>query len=160
MQEVGIGAVGLGRLGYVHARNIARHVPRAKLIAVCDMQADLAKATAEELGCAYYADVRKMLENKEIDAVCIATPTALHVDPVLAVVETQKPLFCEKPLADNLVDTLDLARRIKAAGIICQMGFQRRFDPPFAEAAQMIRAGAIGKPVYFNTFARDPFPPP
>ena len=46
MKDLGIGAVGLGRLGYVHARNIARSVPRAKLIAVCDMQEELAKAAA------------------------------------------------------------------------------------------------------------------
>ncbi len=160
MKDLGIGSVGLGRLGYVHARNIARHVPRAKLIAVCDMQEDLAKATAEELGCACYTDIRKMLENKDIDAVCVATPTAYHVDPVTAVIEAKKPLFCEKPLADNLEDTVTLAQKIKDSGILCQMGFQRRFDPPFAEAEQMIREGAIGKPVYFSTFARDPFPPP
>jgi scyllo-inositol 2-dehydrogenase (NAD+) len=160
MEDLGIGSVGLGRLGYVHARNIARHVPRAKLIAVCDMQEDLAQTTAKELGCAYYTDIRKMLENKDIDAVCVATPTAYHVDPVTAVTEAGKPLFCEKPLADNLDDTLKLAQLIKDSRILCQIGFQRRFDPPFAEAEQMIRDGVIGKPVYYSAFARDPFPPP
>jgi scyllo-inositol 2-dehydrogenase (NAD+) len=160
MKDVGVGSVGLGRLGYVHARNIARAVPRAKLIAVCDMQEDLAKTTAEELNCKYYTDVRKMLADKDIDAVCVATPTAYHVDPVTAVVEAKKPLFCEKPLADNLNDTLKLATLIKDSGILCQMGFQRRFDPPFAEAEQMIRDGVIGKPVYYSAFSRDPFPPP
>ncbi len=160
MKDLGIGAVGLGRLGYVHACNIARHVPRAKLVAVCDMQDDLAKATAAELGCTYYTDIRKMLENTDIDAVCVATPTAYHVDPVTAVVEAKKPLFCEKPLADNLNDSLHLANIIKDSGILFQIGFQRRFDPPFAEAEKMIREGAIGKPVYYSAFARDPFPPP
>ena len=85
MTDIGIGAVGLGRLGYVHARNIARHVPRAKLVAVCDMQEDLAQTAAEELGCTYYTDIRQMLENKDINAVCVATPTAYHVDPVTRV---------------------------------------------------------------------------
>lgn len=160
MNDIGIGAVGLGRLGYVHAYNFARRVPHARLVAVCDTQADLAKATADELGCVFYTDVRQMLENKEIDAVCVTTPTAHHVDPVLAVVEAQKPLFCEKPLADNWDDTLRLAQAIKDAGIRCQMGFQRRFDPPYAEAVQMIKDGVIGKPVYFCAFSRDPFPPP
>lgn len=160
MKEIGIGAVGLGRLGYVHARNIARTVPRAQLIAVCDMQEDLARTTAAELGCKSYTDIHKMLENNDIDAVCIATPTGYHVDPVTAVADAGKPLFCEKPLADNMADTLRLATVIKEAGILCQMGFQRRFDPPYAEAKQMIRDGAIGKPVYFCAFSRDPFPPP
>jgi scyllo-inositol 2-dehydrogenase (NAD+) len=160
MKDIGIGVVGLGRLGYVHAFNLARQVPHAKLIAVCDMQADLAQATAAELGCRHYTEIRQMLANQDIDAVCVTTPTAYHVDPVQAVAEAGKPLFCEKPLADNWDDTVRLAKIIKDAGILCQMGFQRRFDPPYAEAAQMIRAGAIGKPVYFCSFSRDPFPPP
>ena len=92
MEDLGMGAVGLGRLGYVHAQNIARSVPRAKLIAVCDMQEELAKAAAEELGCTYYTDIHYMLENQNIDAVCVATPTAYHVDPVIAVTEAKKPL--------------------------------------------------------------------
>lgn len=159
MKDLGIGAIGLGRLGYVHALNIAR-TRRAKLVAVCDMQEELAKKTAVELGCTYYTDVCKMLENPDIDAVCVATPTAYHFDPVTAVAEAKKPLFCEKPLADNLEDTLRLAQVIKEAGILCQMGFQRRFDPPCAEAAQMIREGVIGRPTYISSFSRDPFPPP
>lgn len=159
MHELGMAVVGLGRLGYVHALNIA-HTPCARLIAVCDMQAELAQKTASEFGCACYTDVRNMLENPEIDAVCVATPTAYHVDSVKAVVEAKKPLFCEKPLADNLDDTLRLAKMIQDAGIICQMGFQRRFDPPCAEAAHMIQTGRIGKPVYISSFSRDPFPPP
>ncbi len=159
MNDIGIGAIGLGRLGYVHALNIAR-TPSAKLIAVCDVQEELARQTAREFRCAYYTDVRKMLENNEIDAVCVATPTAYHVEPVTAVAEAKKPLFCEKPLADNLADTLHLAQVIKEAGILCQMGFQRRFDPPVAQAAQMIREGDIGKPTYITSFSRDPFPPP
>ncbi len=159
MKDIGMGAVGLGRLGYVHALNLAR-TPRAQLVAVCDTQEDLAKKVSGELGCKYYTNVRTMLEDKDIDAVCVTTPTAYHVDPVIAVAEAKKPLFCEKPLADNLEDTLHLAQVIKDAGIICQIGFQRRFDPPSAEAAQMIREGVIGKPTYITSVSRDPFPPP
>jgi scyllo-inositol 2-dehydrogenase (NAD+) len=159
MNDLGVGAVGLGRLGYVHAINLSR-TPRAKLIAICDMQEDLAKKVAAELGCRYYTDIREMLENTDIEAVSVATPTALHVDPVTAVMEAGKPLFCEKPLADNLDDTLRLVAAIKDSGILCQVGFQRRFDPPCAEAAQMIQEGVIGKPVFYSAFSRDPFPPP
>ena len=159
MKDIGMGAVGLGRLGYVHALNISR-TPGAKLIAVCDMQEELAQKTAQELGCKYYTNIHKMLEDRNIDAVCVATPTAYHVDPVVAVAEAKKPMFCEKPLADNLDHTLRLAQIIKDAEIFCQMGFQRRFDPPVAEAAQLIREGAIGKPAYLTSFSRDPFPPP
>ncbi|MCD6122163.1 MAG: Gfo/Idh/MocA family oxidoreductase [Spirochaetales bacterium] len=160
MNDIGIGVVGLGRLGYVHARNIAREVPNAKLVAVCDIDEDKANNTSRELGCKPYNNVNKMLEDKDIDAVCVVTPTSLHVDPVTAVAEAGKPLFCEKPLAGTLSDNLKLSKLIKKAGIICQMGFMRRFDPPCAEAEVMIKEGAIGKPVYFCGFSRDPFPAP
>ena len=160
MKDVGIGVIGLGRLGYVHAYNAARRTPHAKLIAVCDMVEDLAKETAKELGCKYYTNMYKMLEDKDIDAVCVVTPTGHHVEPVTAVAQAKKPLFCEKPLAGTIEDNLHLARVIKDAGIICQIGFNRRFDPPYVEAEQMIIDGVIGKPVYFNGFSRDPFPPP
>jgi scyllo-inositol 2-dehydrogenase (NAD+) len=159
MQELGIGVVGLGRLGYVHARNISQ-TPRARLIAVCDQQEKLARQVAQELNCVWYADVRRMLENRDIQAVCVVTPTAHHVGPVAAVVRAEKPLFCEKPLAGSLEDTLRLADLIKDSGITCQIGFQRRFDPPHAEAQRMIQRGEIGRPVYINGFSRDPFPPP
>ncbi len=159
MSDLGIGVVGLGRLGYVHAVNAAK-AKRGRLVAVCDQQEDLAASTARELGCSSYTDLNRMLENQDIDAVCVVTPTALHVDPIQAVVEAGKPLFCEKPLASTLDDTLMLAQLIKQSGILCQIGFHRRFDPPVAEAEAMIREGIIGKPVFISAFMRDPFPPP
>jgi predicted dehydrogenase len=123
------------------------------------MQGDLAEAKAEEFGCLSYTDYNEMVENKDIDAVCVVTPTHLHVEPVAAVVGAGKALFCEKPLAHNMDDTLKLARLIKEAGILCQMGFMSRYDPPYMEAEQMVKDGVIGKPVYYGGFSRDPFPP-
>lgn len=160
MKELGVGVLGLGRLGQVHAHNLARRVKRAQLIAVCDLVENLARDTAGELGCRYYTDLESMLDDKSIDAVVVATPTALHVDPVTKVAEAGKALFCEKPLASTLEDNLHLARVIKDAGITCQIGFNRRFDPDFVQAEQLIREGAIGQPTYFYSVMRDPFPPP
>lgn len=159
MKDLGIGVVGLGRLGYVHALNVSR-LPKAKLVAVCDMDEVLVTGTAEELGCKAYTDVRRMLEDRDVEAVCVVTPTAYHLDPVTAVTESGKPLFLEKPLAATLGENLKIEELIRSSGIKCQIGFQRRFDPDFAAAEQMIREGAIGTPVYINAYARDPFPPP
>lgn len=160
MKDVGIAVIGLGRLGYVHAFNVARRTPHARLVAVCDMEEDLARATADELGCRYYTDMHRMLEDKDVDAVCVVTPTGHHVEPVTAVAAAGKPMFVEKPLAGTMEDNRHLAKLIKDAGVTCQIGFNRRFDPPYVEAEQMILDGAIGKPVFFNGFSRDPFPPP
>ncbi|MEE9306939.1 MAG: Gfo/Idh/MocA family oxidoreductase [Spirochaetia bacterium] len=160
MNEVGIAVVGLGRMGRVHALNAARLVPGARLVAVCDRDEALARKTAEDLGCTYYTELKDMLEQKSIDAVCVATPTGLHVEPVEVVVQAGTPLFCEKPLAGNLEDTLYLVKLIKESGIKCQVGFNKRFDPAYAEAKRLIRGGAIGKPVFMSGYARDPHPPP
>lgn len=160
MEDVRVGVVGLGRLGYVHAQNLARNIKQAKLTAVCDVDAELATKTAEEFGCKSYTDVKKIVEDSDVEAVCVVTPTADHVEPVTAVVLTGKPLFCEKPLASTLDDSIKLADLIKNAGIPCQIGFMRRYDPPCAQAKVMIAEGAIGSPVYFCGFSRDPLPPP
>jgi len=160
MKEVSIGIVGLGRLGYVHAHNLARNIKQAKLTAVCDLDTELANKTAEEFGCKSYTNVEKLVEDRDVDAVCVVTPTTNHVEPVTAVAQSGKPLFCEKPLASTLHDSLKLADLIKKAGIPCQIGFMRRYDPPCAKAKVLIAEGAIGIPTYFCGFSRDPFPPP
>ena len=151
--------IGLGRLGYVHAYNI-KHSIKADLIAVCDIDEKLAIKTSKEFECAAYSDIYQLLKRKDIDAVCLVTPTAYHFEPVTAVVQAKLPLFCEKPLADNIADNIKLAKMIKKSGIKFQIGFNRRFDPDNAIAEKMIREGYIGKPVFFNAFSRDPFPPP
>jgi predicted dehydrogenase len=159
MNDLGVGVVGLGRLGYVHAANVAK-LPSARLVAVCDMDRELAGRTADELSCKAYTDIRTMLDDREIDAVCVVTPTAYHLDPVSAVAQSGKPLFLEKPLAASMEESRQIAEIIRDSGIKCQIGFQRRFDPAHAEAKQMIEDGVIGTPVYISAYARDPFPPP
>lgn len=158
--SVRFGVIGLGRLGYVHAQNLARNVPNARLTAVCDIDEDLSAEAARNFGCKAYSDMNKLIEDPDVDAVCVVTPTAHHVKPVTAVVQSGKPLFCDKPLASNLEDTIELVKLIKAGGNPCQIGFMRRFDPPCARAKTLIAEGAIGRPVYFCGFSRDPVPPP
>lgn len=159
MEDIGVAVVGLGRLGYVHALNLKK-THAAKLTAVCDMDSDLAESTAAELSCKAYTDIRSMLDDPNVEAVCVVTPTAYHLDPVSAVAQSGKPLFLEKPLASSMDESRKIEEIIRTSGIKCQVGFQRRFDPAFAEAQQMIRQGAIGKPVYISAYSRDPFPPP
>ena len=159
MNDIGIGVVGLGRLGYVHASNVAK-LPSARLSAVCDVDESLAQSTAKAIGCKWYTNVKDMVNDTDIDAVCVVTPTAYHLEPVSVVAQSGKPLFLEKPLAASLSESKKVMEIIQQSGIKCQIGFQRRFDPDYAKARQMIHEGAIGKPVYINGYARDPFPPP
>lgn len=160
MNDVGVAVIGLGRLGHMHAYNLARRVPHARLVAVCDVQEDLARALASDLGCRAYSNYDELLGDPDVDAACVVTPSGAHVQPAEAVAAAGKALFCEKPLASTLQDNEHLAEVIRRAGIKCQVGFMRRFDPAYTEAENMIRDGAIGKPVFYGGIARDPFPPP
>ncbi len=159
-EKLGIGVVGLGRLGRLHAEHAARGLDNTRLVAVCDALGELAAAAARDLACRAYGSVEALLEDREVEAVVVATPSALHARPVLAIVSARRPLFCEKPLGASLAETLALARAIKESGVPFQVGFNRRYDSAFRRAEAIVRSGDIGRPVYFSGISRDPFPPP
>jgi len=158
--RIGIGVIGLGRLGHVHAYNAATRLRGAYLAAVCDMVDSTAGETAAKLGCRAYTEAQEMFADAEVQAAVIATPTAFHVDPVRSAIDAGLPIFCEKPLAGTIEDTILLSEIMEKAGVFCQMGFNRRFDPGYVHAKSRIAGGDIGTPVYFYGVSRDPFPPP
>lgn len=157
---VGLGLIGLGRLGRVRAEIAARRVPGARLVAVHDIDSDLTGATANEFGAEAIDSIGALIDHPEVQGVIVATPTSLHVEPVIAVAAAGKALFCEKPLASTLDDTRLLVETIDRAGIACQVGFNRRHDPDHLDAQRLISEGRIGTPTYLRSNIRDPFPPP
>ncbi|MFW2383354.1 MAG: Gfo/Idh/MocA family oxidoreductase [Acidimicrobiales bacterium] len=157
---IGLGLVGLGRLGRVRAEIAAHRVKGARLAAVYDIDTNLTADIADEFGAAAVDSVDALVDHPEVNGVIVATPTPLHVDPVTAVASRAKPLFCEKPIASTLDDTRLLVDIIDKAGIACQIGFNRRHDPDHLHARQLIVDGRIGTPTYLRSNIRDPFPPP
>lgn len=160
MKEIGIGIIGIGRLGVVHLQNIKSNVPGARLIAICDINKKLAEDKAKEMSVRVYTDYREMLKAPDVDAVCVLTSTDRHLDIVIDSANAQKAIFCEKPLAPTIKEARQMTDVIKKAKVIFQVGYMRRFDPAYAEAKQIIDKGVIGKPVVFKSTSRDPFPPP
>jgi myo-inositol 2-dehydrogenase/D-chiro-inositol 1-dehydrogenase len=147
---------GAGRIGLIHAGNIARH-PGARLELVVDTDRDAAKRLAETHG-AKVSTAAPALADPAIDAVIIASSTDTHADLVEAAAQAGKAIFCEKPL------DLDLKRAAACAAAACgvplMVGFNRRFDPSFARLERQIRAGRIGKLELLTITSRDPAPPP
>jgi myo-inositol 2-dehydrogenase/D-chiro-inositol 1-dehydrogenase len=149
---------GAGRIGAIHAGNIAGHPgARLKIVIDCD------RAAAERLAGRYGAAVGSQAEalaEPTVDAVVIASPTDTHADLVEAAARAGKAVFCEKPL--------DLDRRRAEAcvvvaeecGVPLMIGFNRRFDPNFARLESQIRAGRIGRIELLTITSRDPAPPP
>lgn len=158
--KINLGLIGLGRLGKVYARDLAHRIPHARLIAVADVVAETAQQVAAEFEVPkWYADSYALLEDNEIDAVVIVTPTHTHKDLVIAAAQQQKAIFCEKPLSLSLAESLEIKQILQQSGVFFQMGFMRRFDRGYVAAQEKILRGEIGTPVVFRATSRDPFRP-
>lgn len=156
--KIKIGSVGLGRLGYEHAVNIATCVPGAELTALCDMDAAKLKATAEELGVPYtYGDFAEMCANPELDAIVIVSPSACHSEHIKIALAAGKHVFCEKPL-DVTVERCKETEKIVGAypDKIFMLGFMRRFDNSYRKAKEKIERGDIGRIVLIRSYTQDP----
>ncbi|MBV8477778.1 MAG: Gfo/Idh/MocA family oxidoreductase [Acidobacteria bacterium] len=161
MTKLGVGVIGVGRMGRRHAENLCSLVPRAKLIALADVDLQAARRVADELEIEHsYDRLEALLERKDIEAVVIASPSKLHLSAVQMAAAAGKHILCEKPLALTL-DGVDAAiRAARDAKVLLQIGFMRRYDPAYAAALCRIEAGEIGTPIIFRSIGRDREPPP
>ncbi len=156
-RRLGIGVVGLGRLGRVYARDLATRIPQARLVAVADIDACAARESAEEFEVPLHtADPLALIAAPEVEAVVIVSPTNTHKELVLAAAARGKPAFCEKPPALSVADAEEMRDAAARAGSFVQMGFMRRFDPGYVAAKRQLAAGAIGTAVLFKSTSRDP----
>ena len=143
-----VGIAGLGRMGRHHATNLAQRVQGAELVAGCSLLAEELAWARDELGVAHgYAEYAQLLAHPGLDAVFLATPTTLHADQIIAALDAGVHVFSEKPLALNLADCLRVEKEAaRHAKLTAMIGYVRRFDPSYRDAAEKIRAGAIGRP--------------
>jgi len=156
MAHIGIGVIGLGRMGSVYASFVAAQAADARLVAVADSRPEVLQPYAER-GTQTYTDYHDLLNDKAIDAVVVVTPTHTHLEVVTAAAEAGKNIFCEKPAALTLAETDAIIAAVEKAGVMFQVGFMRRFDRGYAAAKQQIENGVIGDPVVIRSIGRDPF---
>ncbi|MBS3934525.1 MAG: inositol 2-dehydrogenase [Truepera sp.] len=159
LTSLGFAVIGAGRIGNLHAKHLAGAVDGARLVIVMDADLDAAKRAAYG-GAAATQEVAAALAHPEVEAVLIASPTNLHAEQIKLAAAAGKAIFCEKPVALDLQETINAMRAVKAAGIPFQIGFNRRFDPGYAEVAKAVKAGAIGKVELFRSQSSDPGPAP
>lgn len=153
--------LGAGRIGRIHATNLAGAVAGARLVALADPQPDPLTRLASELGVSRaVADYRDLLTAPDIDAVVVCTPTSTHYQVLLDVAASGKQIFAEKPI------DLDLARidavngEVSRRGLNMMVGFQRRYDPDFRRVRDLVQAGAAGDIHIVRITSRDAVPPP
>ena len=119
-------------------------------VAVCDVDKEvLGKAVkaVEQTGkkCEAYSDFRRMLENKDIDAVVISTPDHWHALMTIQACAAGKDVYCEKPLSLTIAEGRQMVAAARKHQRIVQTGSQQRSDEKFRRACELVRSGRIGK---------------
>lgn len=152
-----VALIGSGRMGSFHGETLARRLPGAVLAAVADPAPGAAEKLASSLGAPkFFTDPGGVFVDQEIDAVVIAAPARFHADLVVAAAVAGKSVFCEKPMALTLADADRAIDAASAAGVVLQVGFNRRFAPDWAAARSLLDDGRLGSPRLLRSVTRDP----
>lgn len=158
---VRLGVIGAGRIGKMHAKNLAFSIPDAQVLAVSDVYVEAAQQCAEACQIPKAVqDHREILNDPNIDAVFICSSTDTHSQLIIESVEAGKHIFCEKPIDFDLTRIDAALAAVDNAGVKLQIGFNRRFDPHFKRAREAVADGTLGTPHIIKITSRDPAPPP
>jgi len=149
---------GAGRIGTIHAGNIARH-PGARLLHVVDVNEEAAAQLAKQHD-ARVSTGDAALADPAVDAVLIASSTDTHAALIEASARAGKAVFCEKPIDLDIARVEACLAVVEKTGIALMVGFNRRFDPNFAKLHGQLRGGRIGRLEMLAITSRDPGPPP
>lgn len=155
-----VGIIGAGRIGKIHADNLAR-IPDAEVAAIADINLLAAQELAARLNVpAAVEDYHTLLDDPAIQAVIVCSATDTHARIVEEAAAAGKHIFCEKPIDHDLARIDRALAAVTEAAVKLQIGFNRRFDPSFRKAHQVVASGQIGKPHLLRITSRDPAPPP
>jgi myo-inositol 2-dehydrogenase/D-chiro-inositol 1-dehydrogenase len=130
------------------------------VIAVADVNLEAAEH-AKNLARAEVAttDFEAVMQRSDVDAVVIVTPTNTHASLIQMAARAGKAIWCEKPIALTIQETLETIEVVNAAKVPCQIGFMRRFDPGYVNAKRLIEDGSLGKIETFRALGRDTYLP-
>ncbi|SNT04100.1 myo-inositol 2-dehydrogenase / D-chiro-inositol 1-dehydrogenase [Geodermatophilus pulveris] len=155
--RLGVAVVGSGRMGAFHAETLARRLPHARLAAVVDPAPGAAERLAGALGAdRAYTGVDQAWADPAVEAVVVAAPARSHADLVVAAAGAGRHVFCEKPMAVTLAEADRAIDAARAAGVVLQVGFNRRFAADWRAARALLDAGTLGTPRLLRSVTRDP----
>jgi predicted dehydrogenase len=156
--RINVGAIGAGRISRVHDMPNIRKFDTARIMAVCDLDANRVEDGKKYINDYYamktgkpyngvtgYADYRALLANKDIDAVVISTPDHWHALIAIAAVEHGKDVYLQKPASLTIAEGRAVSDAVHRSGQIFQIGSQQRSTPQFRYAAELVRNGRIGQ---------------
>jgi myo-inositol 2-dehydrogenase/D-chiro-inositol 1-dehydrogenase len=156
-----LGVIGAGRIGKIHAENLAARIPNVEVAVLADVDLQSAQALADHLHVPVAVeDYHTILSDPTIDAVAICSSTDTHAKIMVEAAQAGKHIFCEKPIALDLQKIDAALDAVEKASVKLQIGFNRRFDPNFRKVQTMVAEGKIGTPHIIRITSRDPAPPP
>ncbi|WP_175060124.1 UDP-N-acetylglucosamine 3-dehydrogenase [Thermococcus sp. 2319x1] len=154
-----VGVVGVGNMGFHHARiysELARE-GKVELVGVADANFERAKAVAEKFRTRAFADYRELVN--DVDAVSIAVPTSLHKQVALEFIENGVHVLVEKPIAESIESAQEIIKAAKNRGVVLMVGHVERFNPAVLKLKEVLDEGLIGKIVTLTAKRVGPLPP-
>ncbi|KAJ5149954.1 hypothetical protein N7448_001532 [Penicillium atrosanguineum] len=163
VQKMKIGCAGLGRMGKRHALNFLERCPRAELVAASSpdpVELEWAKTHLEPFGVRLYQNYDDMLKQEGLQAIVVASATAVHAEQAIKAIEADKHVLCEKPLSTSVdvsQSVVDAANKKPHLKVMC--GFSRRFDASYRDAFKKMSTGTIGTPSVLRSQTCDKLDP-
>ncbi len=156
-----MGLIGSGRIGRIHAENMAFHVREAHLSVVTDVRLSSAQQCAADFKIPRVAhSVQDVLNDDAVEAVAICSSTDSHASLIIDAARAGKHIFCEKPIALDLANIDAALAAVDKAGVKLMVGFNRRYHPNFRHIKELVHSGAVGQPHLIRITSRDSAPPP
>lgn len=145
-----VGVVGVGNMGFHHARIYSELAKEGKvqLVGVADANFEKAKDVAEKLGTRAFDDYRELV--KEVDAVSVAVPTSLHRQVALEFIENGVHVLVEKPIAESVQSAEEIIKAAKRNDVVLMVGHVERFNPAVLRLKETVSRGMLGEIVTMN----------
>ena len=151
MRKVGFGVIGTGFWGRNHAR-VLTELKNTRLVAVCDIDASRAEEIGKKHEASWCTSAEDLLKMRDIDAVCICTPTTTHAEIASKAIRYEKHALIEKPIASTVTQAKDILKQAEGKNIHIMVGFIERFNPALRRLKEIIEHGDLGDVVL--AFAR------
>ncbi|MFD0675641.1 MULTISPECIES: Gfo/Idh/MocA family protein [unclassified Paenibacillus] len=148
-----VAVVGVNNIGKIHCRYYSQH-PDTELVAVCDLMEERVREASLIYGVKAYTDLRSLLDQEEIDMVCVATggeeKGSHHYEPVMLAIETGKDVLVEKPISNSIEEARIMVKAAKAKGVRFGCNLNHRFTPAAEKGKEWIDRNLLGKPLFIN----------
>ncbi|KAG7368678.1 inositol 2-dehydrogenase [Nitzschia inconspicua] len=159
-KTIKVGVIGMGRIGLVHLEAITK-APGVVPVIVSNPTISKAEAAALQYNIPKFTnDAMDVINDPEVDAVWICSPSQYHAEQIKAAAAAKKHVFCEKPIATDLAETVEAINACNEAGVKLMIGLQRRFDQNFERVKKAVERKEVGEPIMIKLCSRDPAPPP